>query len=240
MPIVDMVIISYSGGEMLENLLAKLPKFHNDTVINVIVQSAKQSVARNINAGESKVISDYFLIFNDDWEPTQDHWLDRMLEPLLNDDYGPVDGVSCRIVMDTGIINHCGYIITPHGEVLMRGDGEVHDNIIGDNSPFKSGHIKYAHPVLLRTAVFRALGGYDESFEGSQFADIDFVYRFGHRYNFYYIDDVIILHHFGHDKNTKNIRSHARVVNGDKFRRKHNFPIPRDGKLKKTRRTNVK
>jgi hypothetical protein len=209
---VDIVIISYSGGQLLNQAIESIHRFKNCIDANIIVQQAKQSIPLNVNAGFSKVTSDWWVLFNDDWEAMEDNWLDRL--------YGFTDDgigfVSCRVVFDTGLLNHCGYFISENGKVGNKGKNKP-DQVLPDE------FIKYAHPILINSKMFKELGGYDEGFEGSQYADIDFVYRVSKQYKIFFAGSVPLLHHYGHNKSTNAVRERVKKRNEAKFRAKHGF-----------------
>jgi len=121
-PMIDIVIISYSGGELLEKAVKSLVTIPIDTEINIIVQQEKQSIPKNVNAGFEQVKSDWFVLFNDDWEAIQENWLDNLLvhaEPKSN-----IGFISCRVRFDNGLLNHRGYKISSNGIVGNLGRNE--------------------------------------------------------------------------------------------------------------------
>jgi len=232
---IDVVVISYAGGEMLDNCLAALGRYRNTVVdLNIIVQQSAQSTPRNVNAGFGRVTSDWWVLFNDDWEPTQDHWLDVLYRfAVLNDEPESRLGAVCpRIIFQDGRINHAGYLISEHGEILNVGMG-----LDSNDTKFTTDFIDYVHPVLNNSTVFRELGGYDaRTFVGSQFADVDYAYRCGSSYRVLYVDEVVLVHNHRCDESTKGPRNHGRMVNSDRFRRKHGFPVMNNGVIRRPRK----
>lgn len=221
--LIDIVVISYTGGPLLEQAVESLFRFRNTADTRVIVQQAKQSIPKNVNAGFREVGTDWFVLFNDDWEALEDGWLDRMLSFTTLDE--KMGFVSCRVVFDNGLLNHTGYFISENGIVGNIGRNRA-------DEPLPDEYIKYAHPILINSSVFSALNGYDESFVGSQFADIDFVYRVAQKHRIFFAGSVSIMHHYNANKATNAVRERARERNQRLFRKKHKFK-KRMGYLKK-------
>jgi GT2 family glycosyltransferase len=95
--------------------------------------------------------------------------------------------------------------------------------------------VKYAHPVLINSKIFRKLGGYDEDFIGSQFADIDFVYRTAKAgYKIFFAGSVPLVHHYNKNKSTSALRERVKEENECRFRAKHGFK-KKKGYLKRKR-----
>jgi len=211
----DIVVISYDGM-FVDGCLKALGRYSNDEDMNIIVQQSENSIPYNVNRGAEQVESDWFVLFNDDWEPMADCWLDRLVM-LQDDDIGVI---SPLFVFDDGTVNNDGgYIISPNGLVRNIGMNKQVGAACREDK-----YVDYAHGVMVRTELFRRIGGYDESFKGSQFADIDFAYRVMQTgYRAFYAGSVSILHH--HDKNprTRSVRNLVRVDNEMTWQRKHGF-----------------
>lgn len=208
---VDVVIISYNGL-LVDQAVRSLNSVKNDTPVNIIVQQSKQSIPKNVNEGFKSVVSDWFVLFNDDWEAIQDGWLDRMMSFRADD----IGFVSCRVVFNNGLLNHVGYKISSNGLVVNMGRNKP-DEIYPDE------FIRYAHPILINSSVFRNMGGYDDKFIGSQFADIDYVYRVSGKYRIFFAGSSVILHHWNENKATNAVRDRSRRINEGRFRSKHGF-----------------
>lgn len=232
---IDIVVISYAGGDMLDNCLLSLDRFKNRTVdANIIVQQRAQSTPRNVNDGFARVTSDWWVLFNDDWEPTQDYWLDMLYQFAVFNDFvhDPLGIVCPRIIFNDGRINHAGYLISPYGEVLNEGMGRV-----SNDTNYMTDFVDYAHPVLNNARVFRDLGGYDgKTFVGSQFADVDYAYRCGNKYRVLYVDEIVLKHNHKRDDSTKGPRNQGKHHNYARFRQKHGFPLMANGVIKRPRK----
>ena len=224
MSVVDIVIISYNGllvPQAVESLEFRM----NNVDTNIIVQQAKQSIPLNVNAGFERVNTDWWVLFNDDWEALDDGWLDKLLQ--FGESDPEIGFVSCRIMFDDGTLNHAGYFISENGIAGNKKRGKP-DTMLPDD------YLRYAHPILIRSDMFRELGGYDsDTFKGSQYADIDFVYRVGKSpWKIFFAGSVRLLHHYRMNKTTNAVKERVRYENETMFRAKHGFKKQK-GYLKK-------
>jgi len=123
-------------------------------------------------------------------------------------------------------LNHRGYFISGNGMVgpIMDDQKPTNDFIENTTSGEQKKTIEYAHPVLIKISAFKELGGYDERFKGSQYADMDFVYRAKKAgYRTYMQGSVFIYHHFKENGSTNAVKMKHRADNEKLFRQKHGF-----------------
>ena len=192
----------------MSRALASIKAHTDPSQYSVILQSNRQSVALNVNQGAAKVSTPWFVLWNDDWECTSDAWLDTLTKSASEH---AASFVSARFM--AGGRAQIGYFISING---LAGP------LWGDAS--SQGIVEYAHPVLINTAAFRTLGGYDTAFVGSQFGDIDFILRAKKAGYITALAPVDIKHRYNENPTTNAVKNASKERNARTFRKKHGFP----------------
>lgn len=142
--------------------------------------------AKNINAGMSIIQTETAILLNDDCKPDDDEWIDNLLAPIDDDD--EIGVVGCRLIYPTGRIQHAGVYLTIDDGLLM-GHHYLHDRPAGPVTAVT------AACMAVRTSLFHALSGLDESFRNGN-EDVDFCLRVRESGNtVWYTPEATVIHH---------------------------------------------
>jgi glycosyltransferase involved in cell wall biosynthesis len=137
--------------------------------------------AAAINQGAALAEGEHFLVLDDDTEVITPDWIECLLEYSQQSQIGVV---GARLQFPDGRLQHAGVTVlggVPGHTFYRRPDndaGYFHSSIVPRNWSAVTGAC-----LMTRAEVFRAMGGFDESF-GWNFNDIDYclrVARAGHR-----------------------------------------------------------
>jgi glycosyltransferase involved in cell wall biosynthesis len=153
------------------------------------------------NRAVETVDSEFVLFLNNDTEVKDPRWLGRMVA------YACIDGVGsvgARLLYPDGRVQHAGVI---HG---------MYDGMAGPANKllphWHNGYLSYAAVsrnylavtaacLLMPTALFRSLGGFDEQSFGVAFNDVDLCYRIAERgLRNVYCAGAELIHHEGHSR----------------------------------------
>jgi hypothetical protein len=138
--------------------------------------------ARVNNAAARQALGDVLLLLNDDVEPIRPDWLHRMVEYLCCDDGETADIVGARLLYGNRMVQHGGVImglgnLCEHGfRLSRRGDAGPHGVALLD----RQVSAVTGACMLIRRALYDALGGMDESFAVA-LNDVDLCLRAGRR-----------------------------------------------------------
>ena len=153
------------------------------------------------NRAVETVDSEFVLFLNNDTEVKDPRWLSRMVA------YARIDGVGsvgARLLYPDGRVQHAGVI---HG---------MYDGMAGPANKllphWHNGYLSYAAVsrnylavtaacLLMPTALFRSLRGFDEQSFGIAFNDVDLCYRIAERgLRNVYCAGAELIHHEGHSR----------------------------------------
>jgi GT2 family glycosyltransferase/glycosyltransferase involved in cell wall biosynthesis len=148
---------------------------------------------RNANAGAAEASGTFLCLMNNDVIVRQG-WLDAMISVLReNEDVGLV---GPKYVSAKGKVVECGGAIFSDGTAIHLGGGTRLDD--PEFSYLNDVHYTSMACVVLRTALFRELGGYDERYIPAYYEDVDLCFRIAdHGFRVVVDPQVRITHLFG-------------------------------------------
>ena len=163
-----------------------IPDVHVDiharhTLRHVVYSAASFNFAEAINVGRESAHGDYLLLLNDDTSVAEPNPVTRLLE------IGQVEGVGvvgCRLTYPDGRLQHAGMVLLPTGPThCWIGKPGKEPGYFGSTLTPRNYLAVTAAAMLISTAVFDELGGFDVGF-ARDFNDVDFCLRAherGHR-----------------------------------------------------------
>lgn len=209
--LVHIVVLTRNGRVYLERLLPCLRALrHGNVVVTVVDNDSGSETAdwlreqsdlrvirneRNLSFAEANngavhdVTADAILFLNDDVEPLDDEWLDRMLA-RLRDDVAVVGAQLVyprRSLLDGRTrdvsVQHLGISLEPDGDGPPRAVNRSMGSDVDPGLPAREVFGVTAACLLIDAKVLRDLGGFDERYEyGAE--DVDLCWRVrvaGHR-----------------------------------------------------------
>lgn len=198
-------LLKTAGGSLTEIVLVDNgvtdPRFQEiiDRVsknlkVVTVVDSGTFNFSRLINAGVAASSGDAVLLLNDDIEPTEIGWLDRMVQSVIMPDVGVV---GARLLYPSGQIQHAGVMMGlggPCGHLWKGMSAEEAETNAHVSLPGQRMAVTGAC-MLARREVFDQVHGLDEKFAVA-FNDIDFCLRVRQaNYKNIYRGDAALLHH---------------------------------------------
>jgi len=185
----------------------------------VVVDNKKKNFgfAEGINKGVKNIKTKWMLILNDDIEFKNDQLINQL---YIFAESKKVDAVSPVLVNPNGEVENYGYRVLPYGKVELIKSYKVHKVI----KLIKSEEIDglTAACLLVKTQVFKKLGGFDESFF-AYLEDVDFFLRFKDAgYKIAISDNVKIFHnHMTTSKTMGNFKARQDMINWWRLYFKH-------------------
>ena len=181
--------------------------FKNKPYEIVVVDNKKKNLgfAGGVNKGAEGVKTKWMLILNDDIEFNNNSTIDSLIKYA---EEKKLDAVSPILRNPNGEIENYGYRVLPIGKISLIKEMDSHlrgndDNIDGIT----------AACLLVKTEIFKNLGGFDEKFF-AYLEDVDFFLRFKKEGYKMGIADVEVLHnHMTTTKTMGNFKARQDMVN---------------------------
>lgn len=214
---VSVVIPTINNVSGMEYLL----NYFKDKPYKIIVIDNKKinlGFAGGVNKGAKLVTSDWLLVLNDDVEFEGDPIKELIIEAEKN----KLDALSPILVNPNGEVENYGYKLLPIGRIKLVNPTSL--KLLGASE--LDGLT--AACLLIKTEVFKKLGGFDESFF-AYLEDVDFFLRFKKAgYKMAMSKNIKVLHnHMTTSKTMGNFKSRQDMVNWwrlyFKHREKFNF-----------------
>ena len=151
--------------------------------------------SRLINAGVRRSQGDVIVLLNDDVEPVESDWLNRMVGSAMADDVGCV---GARLLYPDRTIQHAGVMLGLSGVCghLWKGLSEEEARTI-PQIMMPGGRMAVTGACLaVRRDIFDTVGGLDEKAFAVAFNDVDFCLRVREAgYRTIYRGDAVLIHH---------------------------------------------
>lgn len=125
-------------------------KLNDDKLITYLPQPQNLGFAAAINLGAKQLKTPWMLILNDDIEFLKKETLQKLIEVAEKNNWS---AVSPALQKPTGETENLGYTVLPQGKVKLNYDPQL-ENLDGIT----------AACLLIKTDVFKSLGGFDERF----------------------------------------------------------------------------
>ena len=188
----EMIIVD--NGTQEQDALALLANLRNEDRCRVLQDQSPFNFSYLTNIGAKQARGDIILLLNNDIEIIDREWLSRIVNHFDRIDVGIV---GARLLYPDRRIQHAGVRVGPgenigHRLRLEPGEGPKapHEAISTVEMDAVTGAC-----LAIRTDLFVALGGLDESFPSS-FNDVDLCFRAKQEGNVVvYAGDVVLIHH---------------------------------------------
>jgi len=184
----------------------------------VVVDNKKKNLgfAGGVNKGAKWVTGDWLLVLNDDVEFKDD----PIKELVVEAEKSKLDALSPILVNPDGKVENYGYNLLPIGRIeLVKENYRLVPPKAGDNFTIDG---LTAACLLVKTSVFKKLGGFDESFF-AYLEDVDFFLRFKKAgYKMAMSKNIKVLHnHMTTSKTMGNFKEKQDMINWWKLYFKH-------------------
>ncbi|WP_312300228.1 glycosyltransferase [Stutzerimonas nitrititolerans] len=172
----ELLLLARDGqGDEVRVWLESLATMGEET-LRVLTDGAGVTLAFAQNKAAQSARGSHLLFLAADTVVLQANWL----EVLLNYAQRPeVGAVGAKLLSSDGSIRHAGYILGLNGPVSspfagqsIKSVGYMHRLEVDQNYSAVSGDC-----LMISTPVFRELGGFDNSVEAANWADVDFCLR---------------------------------------------------------------
>ena len=145
-------------------------------IVHVVYETEAFNFAEAINLGRTAATGDYLLLLNDDTTALSLNPVSTMLE------LGQIPGVGivgCKLTYPDGRLQHVGIVLLPSGPTHAWISKPGKDpGYFGSTLTPRNYSAVTAAAMLIRTAVFDLVSGFDQGF-ARDFNDIDFCLRVG-------------------------------------------------------------
>ncbi|MFZ9583528.1 MAG: glycosyltransferase [Pseudohongiellaceae bacterium] len=140
--------------------------------IRVLRNETNQGFIRSCNRGAAAARGRYLLLLNNDTEP-QPGWLEALLNTFV--DQPDCGMVGAKLLFGSGTLQEAGGIVWRDGSAWNYGRGE--DANHPDYSYCRAVDYCSGACLLLPTAAFHALGGFDEHYLPAYYEDTDLAFQ---------------------------------------------------------------
>lgn len=207
----DLEVIVVDNGADPWLLGNAIERFRATLRIQVTVDHGDFNFSRLINSGARAATGEVLLLLNDDVEPIESGWLDRMVSSAVESDVG---AVGARLHYPDGTIQHAGVSIGLGGTVGHLWKGRRPDEWLPDYVFMPSSRLAVTGACLVvRRETFESLGGLDERLFPVTFNDIDFCLKLEEiGLRTVYRGDVVLVHHEGQSRGSDSVQQHQRIA----------------------------
>ena len=166
--------------------------------INYIRNTVNLGFLLSCNSASRKVRGEYLLLLNNDVQVTED-WLAPLLETF--EKFESVGAVGSKIVYPSGHLQEAG--------VQMNRKGE--SKLLGLNDDPNLPRYNYVREVeycsgaclMVKTSLFKALGGFDREYQPAYFEDADLCFRIREQgFRVFYNPHSVAVHHLSISSNS--------------------------------------
>jgi O-antigen biosynthesis protein len=172
----EMLVVVTQTGPLSEAQQRAKARLCADKRVRVeVLQQPRFNYSLANNFGVARTTGDFICLLNDDVQPLESDWLDRMLGFFTDDAVGIV---GAKLYYPNMTVQHGGVIMGPAGlcehanRYLPKGDpGYAWRGVLDQSLSAVTGAC-----MLVRRDVFGAVGGLDESYPAG-FNDVDFCLR---------------------------------------------------------------
>lgn len=179
------LIISDDGTNTEENDKV-LIELKNKYPLKLVINSKHNCFSYAINEGMKLARGEYLILLSNDVRPLTEDWIDKMVKFM---DEHPECGIMCpRSINQENKI----YFVGTH----LKGKMVGHNQYNGEGHPPTSETVTANGAcMVIPTKVFQEVGGFDETFTGLGYEDVEFSYAVKDKgYKLYYFSEVTMLH----------------------------------------------
>lgn len=191
-------------------------KYLNDNgAIRIIRNSSNLRFLKNCNNAAKHANGKYIVFLNNDTIVTE-NWLQSLVELIESDD--SIGMVGSKFIYPNGKLQEAGGILWRDGSAWNYGNGQ-------DSSKSEFNYVKEADyisgaSILLRTDLWKALGGFDENFAPAYYEDTDLAFSVRKAgYKVMYQPKSVVVHFEGasNGTDTNSGQKSYQVINAKKF-----------------------
>lgn len=144
--------------------------------VQTVAYDAAFNFSAKCNRGAEAAGGEFVLFLNDDVRPMDPGWIECMLEQFQQDGVG---AVSPKMIYVNGCIQHAGLVSGVRGFVGTAFHQETEDSPVYFNllQSTRTVSALSAACLLMRKAVFREIGGFDEVHVPIMHSDVDLCYK---------------------------------------------------------------
>lgn len=152
------------------------PEYDGPTLLGPICQRNAHNLGfpGNCNAGAQRAAGDVLLFLNQDCWPTQAHWDIQLLDFFELEPSAAVAGPT--LLFPDGRVQSVGGAFDSAGHPYHIALGALNADWETINTPRKVSWMTGA-ALVVRRSVWEQLGGFDTSYQGGYFEDVDFCVR---------------------------------------------------------------
>lgn len=202
----EIVVIDNSRGSEIQTLAA----FHEARYIDWRRQPFNFSEICNKAAAQCD--SPLLLFLNDDTEPLTPGWLRAMVELAARPEVGAVGG---KLLFPDGTIQHAGVVLGLFGRSghAFKGLADGAPNYFHMADVIRNVSAVTGACLMVRAAVFREVGGFDEVHFPVDSNDIDLCLRVAEAgYRVLYTPYALLRHHEAVSKRPADLRAHPTEI----------------------------
>ncbi|MBQ9983266.1 MAG: glycosyltransferase [Lachnospiraceae bacterium] len=166
--------------------------------INVVRNKENQRFLRNCNNAAQYAKGEYILFLNNDTQ-VQENWLQPLVDLIERDD--TIGMVGSKLIYPDGTLQEAGGIIWGNGNAWNYGNGQNPAN--PEFNYVKEVDYISGAAIMIRTSLWREIGGFDEYFAPAYCEDSDLAFEVRkHGYKLMYQPLSVVVHFEGKSNGT--------------------------------------
>ena len=163
----EIIVVDDASSDATGSLLSCIPG------LRYVRNPENQGFLRTANRGAGLAQGRYLLLLNNDTQ-VQPGWLDRLLDTFTT---VPETGIAgAKLIYPSGHLQEAGAALRPDGTVDLIGLNDDPAKPLYNGVPRSVDHCSGAC-LLIKTALFRELGGFDERYAPAYYEDCDLSLR---------------------------------------------------------------
>ena len=163
----EIIVVDDASSDATESLLKRIPG------LRYLRNSENLGFLRTANRGAEQAQGRYLLFLNNDTQVLPG-WLDRLLEVFATIPDAGI--VGAKLIYPSGYLQEAGAALRPDGNVDLIGLNDDPAKPLYNGLPRPVDHCSGAC-LLIETALFRELGGFDECYAPAYYEDCDLSLR---------------------------------------------------------------
>lgn len=169
------ILIIENNSESPETFAAYEALRREDPRIRVVTFEGPFNFSNLVNFGAQHAAGEFLLLLNNDTEVISPDWIERMMEFGQRDDVG---AVGAKLLYPNDRTQHAGVVVGIQGIAghVHRGAARTEPGYLGRLSTAQNLSAVTGACLLVRTSLFRELGGFDPAFAVA-YNDVDFCLR---------------------------------------------------------------
>jgi len=169
-------VIVVDNGSRDPDTLEYLTVLRRDAYVRVVERDVPFNFSALNNHAVDLAESDYVLLLNDDTEVVSRDWIQAMLEHAQRPEVGVV---GARLLYPDRRVQHAGVFIRSHGrpDHAFKRTWDDDGGYFGQSLLIRDCSAVTAACLLVSKALFKELGGFDETRFGVAYNDVDFCLR---------------------------------------------------------------